>query len=100
MLTVTVGLLRHLRVCHRDLVHLGSGRVNVGQGRAAVGLMRRVRVGSQRTTLVRAVKLGAHVRTASRLVGGLAETGVRRVWHLLSLVTRLGVSATATTLVV
>lgn len=99
VLTVTIRLLRHLGVCHRNLVHLGSGRVNIGQGRAAVGLVRRVRVGGQRTALVRAVKLGTHVRTASRLIGGLSETGVRGVGHLLSLVAGLGVSATATALV-
>lgn len=99
MLTVTVGLLRHLGVCHWNLVHLRSSRVNVGQGRAAVGLMRRVRVGSQRTTLVGAVELGTHVRTTPWLVGGLSETGVRGVGHLLSLVTGLGVSATTATLV-
>ena len=97
VLTVTVRLLRHLGVCHRNLVHLRSGRVHVGQRRAAVGLVRRVRVGGQRTALV--LELGTHVRTASRLVGGLSETGVGRVGHLLSLVAGLRVSATATTLV-
>ena len=98
MLPIAVGLRRHLWVSHGDLVHLGSRGMRIGKRRAAVGLVRRVREGRQRTTLVGAMELRAHVRTTARLVGGLSEVRARRVWHL-SLVARLGVSAATAALV-
>lgn len=97
VLPVAVGLGGHLGMSHGHLVHLRRGRVGVGQGRAAVGLVRRVGEGAHRATLAGAVELRAHVGTAPGLVGG-AEVGTRRVGHL-ALVARLRVSSTAAALV-
>lgn len=98
MLPIAVGLRRHLWGGHGDLVHLGSRGMRIGERRAAVGLVRRVREGRQRTTLVGAMELRAHVGSSARLVGGLSEVRARRVWHL-SLVARLRVSAATAALV-
>ena len=89
---------RHLRCCHGDLVHLGSRRVRVGQSRTAAGLVWRVGERGKRASSVGAVELRAHVRTGARLVGSRTEVGTWRVRHL-TLVARLGVSATTATLV-
>lgn len=72
-----IGLRRHLRVGHGDLVHLGCGGMRVGECWASIRLVWRVWEGGHRAPLVRAVELRAHVMTTTRLVRRLAEV---RAW--------------------
>lgn len=96
VVSISIRLRGHLGMSHRHLVHLGSRGMRVGESRAAVCLVRRVRERRQRTALV--VELRPHVGTTARLVRSLSEIRARRVGHL-SLVARLGVSAATATLV-
>ena len=88
-----VSILRHLRVRHRNLVHLGRNGMRVRHRRAS--LMRRVRKRRcKRAALV--MELGSHVRPSTGLVRGVPVIGPRGVGHLI-LVSRLRVAASATT---
>lgn len=76
VLVVSIWLGWHLRMGHRDLVHLRSRGVCVSQCRAAVRLVRRVGKG-HRPALVGTVELRAHVGTTARLIRGLTVVRTR-----------------------
>lgn len=82
MLLVSVMLGLHLRVRHGYLIHLGSNRMRVRKGRAAVCLRRIRERRSERASLVMSMELGSHIRSTSGLVRRRSEAGAWRVGHL------------------